>query len=201
MQDNGQKNGVTRSAIARLSLIGLTFVALLLGVLPAHAQNTSIFGPNVYVFTPSMSASSINTTLNTLNGNSQFSTNRYAALFMPGTYTGVEAEVGYYESVAGLGEAPSAVSINNGYLEANQSGGNSTLMFWRSLGNMSITPPSGTVLAVGCFAGDFFPAYGRQWRDGADHFIVRVWKWWIHQRYGDHRGTQRLRPAAVVYTQ
>ncbi|MGC2421203.1 MAG: malectin domain-containing carbohydrate-binding protein, partial [Candidatus Acidiferrales bacterium] len=156
MRDNGQKNGVTRSAIARLRLIGLTFVAVLLGVPSALAQNTSIFGPNVYVFTPSMSASSINATLNTLNGNSQFSTNRYAVLFMPGSYTGVEAEVGYYESVAGLGETPSAVSINGGYLEANQSGGNSTLMFWRSLGNMSITPPSGTVLQWGVSQGISF---------------------------------------------
>jgi len=137
-------------------LMGLAVIALLLGVPSALAQNSSIFGPNVYVFTPSMSASSINATLNTLNGNSQFSTNRYAVLFMPGTYTGVESEVGYYESIAGLGETPSAVSINSGYLEANQSGGNSTLMFWRSLGNMSITPPSGSVLQWGVSQGISF---------------------------------------------
>ena len=31
-------------------------------------------------------------------------------------YTGVESEVGYYESVAGLGETPNAVTISNGYL-------------------------------------------------------------------------------------
>ncbi len=156
MQDNGRKNGVNRSAIAWLWFIGLTLVVLLSGASPALAQNSSIFGPNVYVFTPSMSASSINTTLNTLNGNAQFSTNRYAVLFAPGTYTGVEAEVGYYESIAGLGQTPSAVTINNGYLEANQSGGNSTLMFWRSLGNMSIMPPSGTVLQWGVSQGISF---------------------------------------------
>jgi hypothetical protein len=142
--------------MARLRLIGLAVVVLLLGVPPAHAQNTSIFGPNVYVFTPNMSASSINSTLNTLNGNAQFSTNRFAVLFMPGTYTGVQSEVGYYESLAGLGTTPSAVSINNGFLEANQSGGNSTLIFWRSLGNMSITPPSGSVLQWGVSQGISF---------------------------------------------
>jgi len=103
-----------------------------------------------------MSASSISSTLSNLAGNSQFSTNRYAVLFMPGTYSGVEAEVGYYESVAGLGETPSGVAIDNGYLEANQSGGNSTLIFWRSLENMSITPPSGGTLYWGVSQGIAF---------------------------------------------
>jgi hypothetical protein len=156
VQDNWRKNGVTRSGMSGLRLIGLTVVVLFLGIPSTHAQNTSIFGPNVYVFTPSMSASSINSTLNTLNGNAQFSTNRFAVLFMPGTYTGVQSEVGYYESLAGLGTTPSAVSINNGFLEANQSGGNSTLIFWRSLGNMSITPPSGSVLQWGVSQGISF---------------------------------------------
>ncbi len=62
----------------------------------AFAQNNTIFGPNVYVFSPSNSVSSINATLNTLNTEAQFSTNRYAVLFEPGTYPGVEAEVGFY---------------------------------------------------------------------------------------------------------
>jgi fibronectin type 3 domain-containing protein len=112
----------------------------------AGAQNTTIFGPNVYVFTPSNSVSSINSTLNTLNVNTQFSNNRYAVLFSPGTYTGVEAEVGYYESVAGLGESPSAVHISNGYLNSNQtdSNGNLTTNFWRSIENMQVTAPSGS---------------------------------------------------------
>ena len=90
--------------------------------------------------------SSINSTLNTLNTNTQFSTNRYSVLFMPGTYTGVEAEVGYYESVAGLGLTPGTVHINNGYLNSNQtdSNGNLTTNFWRSIENMNITVPSGS---------------------------------------------------------
>ncbi len=144
--------------LLRLSLIGLAFVALLLGVPPAHAQNSTIFGSNVYVFTPSMSASSINTTLNTLNVNTQFSTNRYAVLFAPGTYTGVSAEVGYYESVAGLGQTPSAVTISNGYLYSNQtdSNGNITTNFWRSVENMYVTPPSGATLDWGVSQGADF---------------------------------------------
>jgi hypothetical protein len=133
----------------------------------AFAQNNTIFGPNVYVFTTSNSVSSINTTLATLAGNTQFSTNRYAVLFAPGTYTGVESEVGYYESVAGLGETPSAVHISNGYLTSNQtdSNGNITTNFWRSLENMQITAPSGTTLQWGVAQG---AAYRRMYVDGTN---------------------------------
>jgi Malectin domain/Fibronectin type III domain len=149
------KKGSRQVRTERLRLAGIA-VAALAASAAAAAQNSSIFGPNVYVFTPSMSASSISSTLSGLAGNSQFSTNRYAVLFMPGTYSGVESEVGYYESIAGLGQTPSAVAIDNGFLEANQSGGNSTLIFWRSLENMSITPPSGSTLYWGVSQGIAF---------------------------------------------
>ena len=124
----------------------------------AFGQNNTIFGPNVYVFAPSDSASSINSTLNTLNTNTQFSTNRYAVFFEPGTYTGVEAELGYYEQVAGLGTTPSAVYINDGYLTVNwtDSNGNLTTNFWMSLENMEITCPSGDVLQWGVSQGADF---------------------------------------------
>jgi hypothetical protein len=141
-----------------LLLLGVVLAGLLSGTRTAFSQNATIFGPNVYVFTPSNSVSSINTTLNTLNGNTQFSTNRYAVLFAPGTYTGVESEVGFYESVAGLGQTPGAVTISNGYLTSNQtdSNGNLTTNFWRSLENMSITPPAGDLLQWGVSQGAAF---------------------------------------------
>jgi hypothetical protein len=146
--------GNSRSIIARLTLLML---AIWGGgcVQRASAQNSTVFGPNVYVFTPSDSVSTINSTLATLAGNAQFSTNRYAVFFTPGTYTGVESEVGYYESVAGLGTTPSAVYINDGYLTSNQtdSNGNITTNFWRSLENMEITAPSGDVLQWGVAQG------------------------------------------------
>ncbi|AXC12580.1 Endo-1,4-beta-xylanase A precursor [Acidisarcina polymorpha] len=147
-----------RLGIATLFVAAFALVGLLSGTSSASGQNSTIFGPNVYVFTPSDSVSSINATLNTLNANTQFSTNRYAVLFAPGTYTGVEAEVGFYESVAGLGETPSAVTISNGYLTSNQtdSNGNLTTNFWRSLENMSITPPSGDLLQWGVSQGADF---------------------------------------------
>ncbi|HXC44906.1 MAG TPA: fibronectin type III domain-containing protein, partial [Candidatus Dormibacteraeota bacterium] len=150
----------TRPLSAISLLLGIALIELLYGPGTAVAQNNTMFGPNVYVFTPSDSVSSINSTLNTLNANTQFSTNRYAVLFAPGTYTGVEAEVGYYESVAGLGEAPTATTISNGYLTSNQtdSNGNLTTNFWRSIENISINAiPSGdTYLQWGVSQGAAF---------------------------------------------
>ena len=149
-------------------LIGTAVSLILSAISPAFAQNNTIFGPNVYVFTASDSVSSINSTLNTLNANTQFSTNRYAVLFAPGTYTGVEAEVGYYESVAGLGETPTATTISNGYLTSNQtdSNGNLTTNFWRSMENISINaiPAGDTYLQWGVSQG---AAFRRMYVNGA----------------------------------
>ena len=159
-QGHEQNGGKLRTTIARLWFIGLALWALPLSVSTAFAQNNTMFGPNVYVFTTGDSVSSINTTLNTLNANTQFSTNRYAVLFAPGTYTGVEAEVGYYESVAGLGETPTATTISDGYLTSNQtdSNGNLTTNFWRSIENMSINaiPAGDTYLQWGVSQGAAF---------------------------------------------
>ena len=138
------KNRKSRIIVAIRQSIVLTFTALLAVGSSSLAQNNTIFGPNVYVFSPSNSVSSINSTLSTLAGYTQFDTNRAAALFQPGTYTGVEAEVGYYESVAGLGESPTAVNINQGYLTVNttDSNGNLTTNFWRSIENLSMVVPT-----------------------------------------------------------
>ena len=76
-------------------------------------SNQPNFGPNVYVFNPSESATTINNTLNTVFNSqkvNQFGTQRYAELFDPGTYTGIEDNVGYYVSVQGLGQNPSSVA-------------------------------------------------------------------------------------------
>ncbi len=146
------------SSVAGNAIVCLALAMVLCAGSSSFAQNSTIFGPNVYVFTPSNSVSSINSTLNTLNTNAQFSTNRYAVFFTPGTYSGVEAEVGYYESVAGLGETPSAVFISDGYLTSNQtdSNGNLTTNFWRSVENMEITTPSGDTLQWGVSQGADF---------------------------------------------
>jgi hypothetical protein len=119
-------------------------------------------GPNVYVFTPSMSQASIQSTLNTISSaqtTNQFGTQRYALLFEPGTYGSASSPltftVGFYTSVAGLGQNPSQVVINGTVDVYNQcSAGtcNATDNFWRSLSNLTINVTGQS----GCETGDDF---------------------------------------------
>jgi len=84
---------------------------------PTPTSGPPNFGPNVYVFDPSMSSSSIQSTLDSIYNQqqtNQFGTNRYAVLFKPGTYN-VGINVGFYEQVLGLGLLPDNVVIN-GYV-------------------------------------------------------------------------------------
>jgi hypothetical protein len=111
-------------------------------------SNQPNLGPNVYIFNPSMSATTINNTLNTIFNSqkvNQFGTQRYAELFMPGTYTGIEDNVGYYVSVQGLGQNPSSVQLNNSdvTVDSFDGTGNATQNFWRSAENMEVTPSAG----------------------------------------------------------
>ena len=107
------------------------------------------FGPNVYVFNPSMSQSAIQATVDAVASqqvSNQFGTQRYALLFEPGTYgtstTPLIFQVGYYTTVAGLGASPSDVTVNGAINVSNQcfGPGNCTALvnFWRSLSNMTI---------------------------------------------------------------
>ena len=107
------------------------------------------FGPNVYVFTPSMPQSQIQATVNaiaTQQISNQFGTQRYALLFEPGTYGSaadpLTFQVGYYTEVAGLGQAPGDVTINGTIDVYNQcfAADNCIALdnFWRSLSNLTI---------------------------------------------------------------
>ena len=111
-------------------------------------SNTPNFGPNVYIFSPSQSATTINNTLNTVFNTqklNQFGTQRYAELFLPGTYTGIQDNVGYYTSVQGLGQNPDQVSLNSSdvTVDSFDGTGNATQNFWRSAENMQVTPSAG----------------------------------------------------------
>ena len=71
------------------------------------------------VISPSESVATIASTLNaigTQQNPNQFGTQRYEILFQPGTYGSaadpLDFQVGYYESVEGLGQNPSQVVIN-----------------------------------------------------------------------------------------
>ena len=112
-------------------------------------SNTPNFGPNVVIYNPSESAATINASLNSIFSTqelNQFGTQRYAELFDPGTYTGVEDNVGYYTSVQGLGQNPSSVALNDSdvTVDSFDGTGNATDNFWRSAENMEITPSAGS---------------------------------------------------------
>ncbi len=132
----------TAQTLFALPLFSLWIGTLVAGAGPAFGRPAPNFGPNVYIFDPSMPATQVQSTLASLANEGQFSANRYAVLFMPGTYS-VQAPVGYYESIAGLGETPNAVTIN-GFLTPNFGstfpGANVTDTFWRSMENMSFNP-------------------------------------------------------------
>ena len=116
------------------------------GVCPAQS-NTPNFGPNVDIFDPSMSATSIQSTLDSVFNTqklNQFGTQRYALLFKPGTYS-AEANIGYYTSIQGLGQNPDDVTINGDVTVDSFDGtGNATQNFWRSAENMAINPSAGS---------------------------------------------------------
>lgn len=104
-------------------------------------------GPNVVVFDPSMSSSTIQSRLNSIfqqQETNQFGSQRYAVLFKPGSYT-ADANVGFYTQVAGLGLTPDAVTINGAvHAEADWFQGNATQNFWRGAENLSVNPVNGS---------------------------------------------------------
>ena len=108
--------------------------------------NTTIMGPNVFVFDPGMPAADIQRTATDIFKKmeaNQFGSERYALLFKPGTYN-VTFNVGFYTQVAGLGQNPDDVEIDGG-VNVNAKwdpNGNALNNFWRSLENFAVTPSS-----------------------------------------------------------
>ena len=114
---------------------------------------TAAFGPNVCVFSDTMSQTVIQDDLNNISTQqvpvgSQFDSQRYAVFFEPGSYGSAADplvfQVGYYTEVAGLGAMPQDTVINgaaemyNNLCTAGTSNCNSDLNFWRSLSNLTL---------------------------------------------------------------
>src|SRR4029077_9561054 len=123
-------------------------------------------GPNVLVFDPSMKLADIQAAVNGVAAqqvNSESGTGRYALLFKPGTYgsstSPLTFQVGYYTTVAGLGQSPDDVVINGSIDVFDRclapDGGNCIALvnFWRSLSNLqlNVVTPRG-----GCRFGEFW---------------------------------------------
>jgi hypothetical protein len=121
------------------------------------------FGPNTYIFTPSMPQATIQSTLDSIASqqvSNQFGSQRYAVFFEPGTYGSTADplifQVGYYTTVAGLGLTPGGVVINGSIDVYNQCFATNNCIaldnFWRSLSNLTINVAGGT----GCQAATDF---------------------------------------------
>ncbi|MQY09987.1 hypothetical protein SRB5_00910 [Streptomyces sp. RB5] len=75
----------------------------------------------------------------------QFGTQRYQFLLKPGTYNNINAQIGFYTSISGLGLNPDDVRINGDVtVDAGWFNGNATQNFWRSAENLSVNPVNGT---------------------------------------------------------
>ncbi|MFD0054666.1 coagulation factor 5/8 type domain-containing protein [Streptomyces sp. NPDC127168] len=103
-------------------------------------------GPNVIVFDPS--TANIQGRLDEIfrqQESAQFGTGRYALFFKPGTYNGLNAQIGFYTSIAGLGLSPDDTTINGDVtVDAGWFNGNATQNFWRSAENLALVPVNGT---------------------------------------------------------
>ncbi|MEU9741336.1 discoidin domain-containing protein [Micromonospora chersina] len=104
-------------------------------------------GPNVLTFDPSMSSASIQSQLDAVfrtQESNQFGTQRYALMFKPGDYSGINAQIGFYTSIMGLGRNPGDVRIHGDVtVDAGWFNGNATQNFWRSASNMQVFPSAG----------------------------------------------------------
>ncbi|WP_405665310.1 coagulation factor 5/8 type domain-containing protein [Streptomyces sp. NBC_01166] len=103
-------------------------------------------GPNVLVFDPSTPdiQGKVDEVFKKQESN-QFGTDRYALMFKPGTYDNINAQIGFYTSIAGLGLKPDDTTFNGDVtVDAGWFNGNATQNFWRSAENLALNPVSGT---------------------------------------------------------
>ncbi|MFE3251999.1 discoidin domain-containing protein [Streptomyces sp. NPDC059209] len=109
-------------------------------------QGGGDLGPNVKVFDPS--TPDIQGTLDQIfrqQESAQFGTGRYQLLFKPGTYNNLNAQLGFYTSISGLGLKPDDTNINGDVtVDAGWFNGNATQNFWRSAENLALNPVSGS---------------------------------------------------------
>ena len=148
--------GIKHLIMKCIQLSATLLVILLAGFSTAKAQentpiNSSVLGSKVYLFGPSMDMDKMQDALDTIFGrqsarNSEFTDERYALLFSPGTYD-LDVKVGYYMQIAGLGNSPEDVVIN-GAVRSNSRGRSVLVNFWRAVENMTIIP-SDTALTWG----------------------------------------------------
>jgi hypothetical protein len=141
------------SLVSRRSTLRRHASALALFFLPAiFAQSPAPispdFGPNVLVFSASMSAAEMQRQIDAIYAvqqRSEFGSARNAILFLPGEYH-LDIPVGFYTQLVGLGPAPDSVHITgNVRADASLPRNNATCTFWRGIEGLSVTPTGGAM--------------------------------------------------------
>ncbi|WP_318211930.1 discoidin domain-containing protein [Streptomyces sp. SJL17-1] len=103
-------------------------------------------GPNVHVIDPATPG--IQAKLDQVfqqQESAQFGSGRHAFLFKPGTYNGLNAQIGFYTQIAGLGLRPGDTTINGDVtVDAGWFNGNATQNFWRGAEGLTLNPVNGT---------------------------------------------------------
>ncbi len=106
------------------------------------------FGPNVLVFTPTMSQAAMQQQIHkvyAVQRRNEFGPQRNALLFLPGKYH-VDVPIGFYTEVMGLGASPDDVLIDgNFHSNASEDNNNATTTFWRAAEGIAVTPPAGSM--------------------------------------------------------
>ncbi len=110
----------------------------------ATKYNQTLLGKNTFVFDPAMDMQEVQTLIDSLHAGqvypqNEFSENRYALLFKPGTYK-LDVRVGYYMHVMGLGNSPEDVVIIGAVRSNSTQGGHVLCNFWRTAENLTIVP-------------------------------------------------------------
>ncbi|MEU5461878.1 coagulation factor 5/8 type domain-containing protein [Streptomyces althioticus] len=148
-----------RSAVGRRAVLGAAAAAPVLAGLsgsasaapasrrrPPRLKGGGDLGPNVIVFDPSTPG--IQARLDEVfarQEEDQFGPGRYQFFFKPGAYQGLNAQLGFYTSVSGLGLSPDDTTIHGDVtVDAGWFDGNATQNFWRSAENLALVPANGT---------------------------------------------------------
>jgi hypothetical protein len=131
--------------VVAVSAAMLGVLAPIQSAIAEPAPSTPDLGPNVIVFTPDMPQADIQAKVDSIYAeqvDNEMGTQRYALLFKPGTYGSdsnpLDIRVGYYTEVDGLGQDPSAVTINGGVTAIGRNGSGALDTFWRSVSNLTI---------------------------------------------------------------
>lgn len=130
----------------KLFLLFLLSVYFINNVKSEQLSDVELFGPNMYVFSPTDNMATIRTTINTIHDqmlHDEFSSKRYAFYFKPGDYTAAGLfNIAYYTHIAGLGKLPNDVRLSNVYTPAPLPNNNATCTFWRSAENFTVAGTS-----------------------------------------------------------